>query len=98
MNAILTLEQDFEQPSPAKNGWLLFVIITAFSLLVTFAGQYLLLSDELYFNAFAEQMTFEQIEKTVSQSHQWLWLTYALLPIFNLLKFTFVASCQSLGY
>lgn len=98
MNTTLALERDFEQPAPAISGWLLFAIITAFSLLLTFAGQYLLLSDELYFNAFAEQMTFEQIEKTVSQSHQWSWLGYALLPVFNLLKFTLVASCLSLGY
>lgn len=98
MNTTLALERDFEQPAPAINGWLLFAIITAFGLLLTFAGQYLLLSDELYFNAFAEQMTFEQIEKTIDQSHQWSWLGYALLPIFNLLKFTLVASCLSLGY
>ncbi|GAB2581697.1 hypothetical protein GCM10027190_33650 [Spirosoma areae] len=66
--------------------------------MLTFAGQHLLISDELYFNALAEQMTFEQIEESIDQSHQWSWLAYVILPVFNLIKFTFVAALISLGY
>ena len=98
MNTTSRLEQRVEQPAPAKNGWLLFMAITAVGLLVTFAGQQLLISDELYFNAMAGQMTFDQIKRMIDQSHQWGWLVYAVLPVVNLLKFTLVASCLSLGY
>ena len=98
MNTTVTLEQDFEQPGPAKNGWLLFGAIIGLSLLVTYAGQQLLLSDELYFNELAEQMTFEQIKNMIDQRHEWAWLAYAILPAFNLLKFTLIASCLSSGY
>ena len=87
-----------EQPAPPESRWLLFAFITLVSLILTFACQHLLLSDALYFNALAEQMTFEQIEKFVAQTHHWSWLTYAVLPLFNLLKFTLIASCLSLGY
>lgn len=81
-----------------ENSWLFFAVISAISLLLTFAGQHLLFSDELYFNALAEQMTYEQIQKTIAQSHEWAWLGYCIIPIFNLLKFILVASCITLGY
>ncbi|SOD79446.1 hypothetical protein [Spirosoma fluviale] len=89
--------QDIEKP-PSENGWLLFAAITVVSLLLTFSGQHLLLSDELYFNALAEQMTYEQIQKAIAQNHEWSWLAYIIIPIFNLLKFSLVAACISLGY
>ncbi|AUD07482.1 hypothetical protein CWM47_25515 [Spirosoma pollinicola] len=76
----------------------MFLFITVISLFLAYAGQHLLLSDELYFNALAEQMTYEQIQKTIAQSHEWSWLGYCIVPLFNLLKFTLVASCISLGY
>ncbi|RYC71856.1 hypothetical protein EQG79_06935 [Spirosoma sordidisoli] len=77
---------------------MLVLLIVALTLLIAFAGQHLLISDELYFNALAEQMTYEQIQKVVAQNHTWSWVSYIILPIFNLLKFTLVASCLSLGY
>lgn len=90
--------RNVDNSDPLENGWLLFVAITGLSLLLTLAGQHLLLSDELYFNALAEQLTFEQIKETIARTHQWAWLTYAILPVFSLVKFTLIASCISLGY
>ena len=81
-----------------RNSWILFIFIIVTSALLTLAGQYLLLYDELYFNALSEQMTFEQIETLIDQNHQWSWLSYIILSVLNFLKFTFVASCLSLGY
>lgn len=75
-----------------------FFGVTLVGLSLAFAWQYLLISDELYVNAFAEQMTFEQIQGVLDQSHRWSWLGYAILPVFNLLKFTLIAACLSLGY
>ncbi|WP_338870396.1 hypothetical protein WBJ53_22670 [Spirosoma sp. SC4-14] len=43
-------------------------------------------------------MTYEQIQKTITQTHEWSWLGYVILPVLNLLKFALVASCLSLGY
>ena len=65
---------------------LLFILMTSISLGMIFAGQYLLLSDELYFNALAEQLTFEQIQQTIHQTHHWAWLTYIILPIFKTIR------------
>lgn len=98
MNVSTLSMEHAEQPAPAENSWLVFASVTLVGLLLTFAGQYLLISDELYFNALVEQMTFEQIKATVDQSHQWSWLAYVILPLFNLLKFTLIAACLSLGY
>ncbi len=88
MNVASLPTQRIEQPAPIENGWFLFFGITTLSVVVAFAGQHLLLSDELYFNALAEQMTFEQIQGFLDQTHQWAWLTYVILPLFNLIKFT----------
>jgi hypothetical protein len=58
---------------------------------------YLLFSENLYYNAYAEQLTYEQISKLIKNQHRWQWLNYIILPIFYLLKFALVASCLGLG-
>ncbi|WP_461099526.1 hypothetical protein [Spirosoma luteolum] len=78
--------------------WWLYVTTVAITILVASASQYLLISDELYFNGLADQMTFEQIENFIDQSRQWSWLPYIILPVFNLFKFLVIASLVSLGY
>ncbi len=98
MNISTLTTEHVDQSAPTENSWILLAVITGIGLLLTFAGQNLLLSDELYFNALAEQMTFEQIKATIDQNYQWSWLTYVILPLFNLLKFSLIAACLSLGY
>lgn len=57
----------------------------------------LLLSDTIYYNTFANQLTFEQIDLLISENKKWEWIGYTTLPILTLVKLTLVASCISIG-
>ena len=55
-----------------------FSILCLFSLLLQAAFQYLLISDQLYFNALSEQLAYERIEELISQGKKWQWVGYAV--------------------
>lgn len=76
---------------------LLFLMLIAALSSLVFLSSYLLISDTLYFNTFAEQLTYEQIENIINQGKKWEWVSYAILPILTLIKLTLVASCLSIG-
>lgn len=73
-----------------------FIYITFVSLFL-FLSNYLLISETVYINTFAEQFTYEQIESIINQGKQWEWVSYTVLPILILIKLTLVASCISIG-
>lgn len=76
--------------------FLFLLLITVLSSFI-FLSDYLLISDNLYFNTFADQITYEQIENIINQGKKWAWVNYAILPFLTLIKLTLVASCLSIG-
>ncbi len=74
-----------------------FLIFTLFAFLFLFSSNYLLISENLYFNTFAEQLTYEQIENIINEGKKWKWVSYVILPLLTLIKLTLVASCLSIG-
>lgn len=76
---------------------LLFLTLILVLVLAIFASNYLLISDTLYFNTFAEQLTYEQIETLITQSKKWEWLGYVLVPVLISAKIALVATCLSIG-
>ena len=81
-----------------NNVWIIFTSIALLGMLITCAGNYLLLSDQLYFNALDDQLSFEQIKKILAKSQSWELYTYAALPLIYLIRFSVVACCICLGY
>jgi hypothetical protein len=75
----------------------LFLLLIIASSSMAFLSSYLLISENLYFNTFAEQLNYEQIESIINQGKKWEWISYAILPILISIKLTFVASCLSIG-
>ena len=75
---------------------LFLLLIVALSGFI-FLSNYLLISETLYFNTFAEQLTYEQIENIINEGKKWEWVSYVILPILTLIKLTLVASCLSIG-
>jgi hypothetical protein len=76
---------------------LLFLFLIAIVVLLAVLSNYFLISDNLYFNNYATQLTYEEIEKLLAQSKKWSWLGYAITPIILLAKTSFTALCLSLG-
>jgi hypothetical protein len=76
---------------------IIFVLLIVLEIISLLVSNYILLSENLYFNTFAEQLTYEQIELLINQGKKWEWVSYAILPILTLIKLTLVASCLSIG-
>ncbi len=75
-----------------------FALLCCFSFALQATFQYLLTSDELYFNALQTQLSYERIEELISEGKKWGWLGYALVPVVFLIKFSLVSLCLGLGY
>lgn len=80
-----------------KSKYLVFITFNAIVCCFIFLTNHLLVSDKLFFNTFAEQLTYEQIKKLISNSEKWELLGYVLVPLLVALKITLVATCLSIG-
>lgn len=74
-----------------------YLAICGMTLLLAWVNKMLFLSDTVYFNSFADQLTYEQIEEFIAQGKKWEWLGYVLVPVVYFIKFTLVASVLSIG-
>jgi hypothetical protein len=72
---------------------LICILYVAFALV----GNYVLVSDEMYFDLFGEQLAYDRIVEMVETGKKWRWIGYILLPIFILFKCFFVVCCLSVG-
>ena len=79
------------------NTYSLLLVLLIILNIMAFVSNHLLVSDTLYFNNFAEQLTYEQIENIILRNKEWGWSGYILLPLLILVKITLVASCISIG-
>ncbi|KAA9355158.1 hypothetical protein F0P93_11315 [Larkinella humicola] len=75
-----------------------FLFLCALALIIQWAFQYFLISDQLYFNSLSNQLTYERIQELIDQSKEWQWLGYVLVPVLYLVKFGLVAGCLGIGY
>jgi hypothetical protein len=76
---------------------LLFLLLVGTVVLFGFLNSYVLINEGLYFNNFAEQLSYEQIEEMLAQGKRWEWLGYVFIPIIYLIKLSLVAACLSVG-
>ena len=65
---------------------ILFLVIVIFMLLLAVLSNQFLVSDTLFYNSFAEQLTADKIDALIDQTQQWAWLGYVFIPIIYLLR------------
>ncbi|MVM40922.1 hypothetical protein GO730_29890 [Spirosoma sp. HMF3257] len=75
-----------------------FVLLCIVAALLSWSFQYLLISDTLYYNAFANQLSYERIKNMIDEGHHWIWLGNIFIPIIYGIKLTFITICLGLGY
>ena len=80
-----------------KANLLIYSILCLFFNLLIWASNFLFISDSLYFNAFAETLSYERIEVILAQARQWNWVTYILFPVLLFIKLSLTTLCLSLG-
>lgn len=79
------------------NKALYFVFLCLSTILMTYAGRTLLISDDLYFEFYGDQLSYERIAEIVQMIQKWEWTSYVLIPIYYLVKIFLVGICVYIG-
>ena len=66
---------------------LVFFIISLTLMIIT---SVILTNDELYFQVYADKMSYEDILKLIDERAKWKWIGYVILPFIYLFKFLIV--------
>ena len=66
--------------------------------MITWSVQYILISENLYFNAFSEQLSLDKIENIIKSTQEYAWLNYAVIPFLYLIKISLISTCLGLGF
>lgn len=74
--------------------FLFLVLAIAF---ITFITNEFLVNEELYYDAFSQQLSYERINEYFLFQQKWVWLAYIIIPVVYLIKFTLVAICLGTG-
>ena len=70
----------------------LLLFFTLILIVFTWVSSYTLVSDQLFFEFYGNQLTYERIMDLIDEQKKWEWLGYVLVPLFYLIKF-FLISC-----
>lgn len=73
------------------NKVLLFTFLVIISVLLVLLNSIFLLTDDLYFDHFGEQMSYDQIRSFLDLQYKFQWITYLALPIILLLKISILS-------
>ncbi len=75
----------------------LFFIFCALVMLLVFATNWILITDDVYYDTFGEKLSFERINEMISFTKKSRWVSYLIIPFLYLVKFFFIAVCISSG-
>lgn len=79
------------------NSFYLFSGICALAIALSFTVSRFLISDDLYYQSFGEQLDYDRIVELVNIGKKWQWLGYAIMPVVYFIKFFFAAGSILIG-
>lgn len=79
------------------NKTLYFVFLCLLSIFITYAAKSLLISEDLYFRLFGDQLSYERVAEIIALNEKWEWVSYAIIPLYYLAKIFLVAVCIYIG-
>ena len=80
-----------------SNGWTVFALICVTLLTMVHIQQKMILTDQVYFNTWSQQLAYDRVEALLEMKNKWLWIGYIITPLIVLLQVFFVASCLTTG-
>jgi hypothetical protein len=81
--------------TPAGKHTALILIISYWALygLINFLTARYVLTDNIYFQSFGDQLTFDRISQLIEQRRKWEWLGYVLFLLVILIKVYYASAC-----
>lgn len=74
-----------------------FGVLCLYYVLNTYILSELIITKDLYYQSYSEQVTYEQIDAYVEATEKWKWIGYLVIPLTLLIKISFVAFCLNIG-
>jgi hypothetical protein len=75
----------------------IFLLLCVTLALLLLANNMILLTDDIYYEAFNDQLSFEKIRETIDLNKKWNWVIYPSIPLIYFLKFSILSICLSVG-
>ena len=79
------------------NNWYYYFVLCGVYVLFTFAMNYFLLTDSLFYSSLSEQYTSEQIQKILDIRNSWRYIGYVIIPIVIIIRVLYSSFCLFLG-
>lgn len=74
-----------------------FILLSFVLIFVSFAFNYLFLSDNLIYQSFGDTIAIERITRMIELSRGMRWVGYIVIPLIIFIRITFTASCLYVG-
>ncbi len=78
-----------------------FIPLSLILILLHIASSFLIseyvLTDQVYYNTYSEQVTMERIDEQLETQQKWKWVGYSLIPLMILIKMGYTALCLNIG-
>jgi hypothetical protein len=74
-----------------------FLILSFCYFILVFSYEHILVTDELIYYDFDEQLSYERIAEIIQLGKTWEWLSYVIVLIILILRLLFVGICFSIG-
>ena len=75
-----------------------FIFLCLIAAGISWAFQFLLISETIYFNTFSTQLSYQRIENIILEAKKLSWINYVIIPIIYLIKLSVITTCLSLGF
>jgi hypothetical protein len=75
----------------------LFIFYCLYLSSITYIVQTFLFTENVIYNSYAEQLSFDRIEEIIDEQNKYSWIGYSIIPILLAIKFFLVACCLVVG-
>lgn len=76
---------------------LFFILLCLIACTLTYISNSLLLSDEIILGFWSDQVSYENAIDMLTLSRRWAWVSYAIIPVYYLVKMFLVSVCIYTG-
>lgn len=85
-------------PLTSNSNKIRFLFLCILGTTLAWSNQFFLIDDMVFFNAFADQFSYERINTIIEQNKRWEWLIYVATPTIYLIKLSLITTCLGLGF
>jgi hypothetical protein len=84
--------------STTPKTYLLFLGIVIANIVLTFSLNYLLVDDNLIFNEYSSQLSYERIKEILELNEKYKYISSLLIPLIYIVKFSVIAIILAIGF